>query len=564
MADRYWVGGTANWDGTAGTKWATTSGGGGGAAVPTASDDVYFDAGSGTCTVTITASATCLNLNKTSTNVTLAGSSALAISASATFATGWTYTGAITFNATTTGFTITSNGTTLGSNITFNGVGGGWTLADALNTSGAVTLTNGALSDGGFTLTSASFLANNSNTRTITKTGNWTLTGTGTVWSTNPSTNLTLSVSGLTSATNSSATARTISNGTSRIEVGSFAVTAGTGDVTVSSADGSAILTNLDFTGFTGTWKAAGIRIKGNLTLGAGMTMESGSNQTQMVGTSGIQTVTSNGVTWTRQLVCGLSTGNGATIQLADDIVSTISTASGVAAFFSSFDANDQDVTIVAFNSNNTNALTISMGSGLWTLSGTGAPWNVDSTNKTFNADTSTIKFTDSSASTKTFSGAGLTYNDVWFSGTGTGAFLVNGSNTFNDLKIDQDLTVKPAAGTTQTLSTFTNGGASGHLVTLASQTPGSQFTLVKTGARVVANYVSVRDSIGSPAHRWYYGQGAVNAGNNTGWEWDRVYTGGGAQKRKQMLKDEEQEIQELLDMLAPTIAEQFSERTQS
>ena len=29
MADRYWVGGTASWDGTAGTKWATTSGGAG-------------------------------------------------------------------------------------------------------------------------------------------------------------------------------------------------------------------------------------------------------------------------------------------------------------------------------------------------------------------------------------------------------------------------------------------------------------------------------------------------------------------------------------------------------
>ena len=30
MADRYWVGGTANWDTTIGTKWATTTGGAGG------------------------------------------------------------------------------------------------------------------------------------------------------------------------------------------------------------------------------------------------------------------------------------------------------------------------------------------------------------------------------------------------------------------------------------------------------------------------------------------------------------------------------------------------------
>jgi hypothetical protein len=53
MANRYWVGGTANWDGTAGTKWSTTSGGAGGAAVPTSSDDVFFDANSGGSTVAI-------------------------------------------------------------------------------------------------------------------------------------------------------------------------------------------------------------------------------------------------------------------------------------------------------------------------------------------------------------------------------------------------------------------------------------------------------------------------------------------------------------------------------
>lgn len=52
MANRYWVGGTADWDGTAGTKWAATSGGAGGESVPTSADDVFFDANSsGTCTV---------------------------------------------------------------------------------------------------------------------------------------------------------------------------------------------------------------------------------------------------------------------------------------------------------------------------------------------------------------------------------------------------------------------------------------------------------------------------------------------------------------------------------
>ena len=54
MANRYWVGGGSDWDGVAGTKWATTSGGAGGASVPTSADDVFLDAGSagGSCFIT--------------------------------------------------------------------------------------------------------------------------------------------------------------------------------------------------------------------------------------------------------------------------------------------------------------------------------------------------------------------------------------------------------------------------------------------------------------------------------------------------------------------------------
>jgi hypothetical protein len=65
MADRYWVGGTDVWDSNPGTKWATTSGGAGGASVPTTSDDVYFDAASGTVTATVVGTASCLALNFT-------------------------------------------------------------------------------------------------------------------------------------------------------------------------------------------------------------------------------------------------------------------------------------------------------------------------------------------------------------------------------------------------------------------------------------------------------------------------------------------------------------------
>jgi hypothetical protein len=53
MANRYWVGGAGTWDESSTTNWSTSSGGGGGASVPTAADDVYFDANSGSGTVSL-------------------------------------------------------------------------------------------------------------------------------------------------------------------------------------------------------------------------------------------------------------------------------------------------------------------------------------------------------------------------------------------------------------------------------------------------------------------------------------------------------------------------------
>lgn len=65
MAARYWVGGTATWDGTAGSKWALTSGGAGGQAVPTSADTVFFDANSGANTITLGVSPTVVSVTMT-------------------------------------------------------------------------------------------------------------------------------------------------------------------------------------------------------------------------------------------------------------------------------------------------------------------------------------------------------------------------------------------------------------------------------------------------------------------------------------------------------------------
>lgn len=63
MANRYWVGGTGNWS-DATNHWSDSSNGTPNASfLPTSSDNVYFDAnsGSGTCTIDATSN---IDMNK--------------------------------------------------------------------------------------------------------------------------------------------------------------------------------------------------------------------------------------------------------------------------------------------------------------------------------------------------------------------------------------------------------------------------------------------------------------------------------------------------------------------
>lgn len=150
MADRYWVGGSATWDGTAGTKWSTTSGGAGGASVPTSADDVFLDGASGTVTVSLSlSSSVCRSLNCTGFTGTLVFTSAtLAVYGGITFSTTMTLTnpGSATVNmlATSGSFSITSNGksfpgvTTLNISTAFSGSTAVISQADALTVSSLV------------------------------------------------------------------------------------------------------------------------------------------------------------------------------------------------------------------------------------------------------------------------------------------------------------------------------------------------------------------------------------------------------------------------------------------
>jgi hypothetical protein len=177
MADRYWVGGTASWDGTAGTKWATTSGGTGGASVPTTADDVFFSVlSTGTCTIA-NGNTGAKSINCTGFTGTIAGSANITVAGSITlFATqAYTHSGAVIITGTGT---ITTAGKTF-SSVSVDGLGITVTLGDALNIGNRqVTVTRGTFDTASYNVTGLNITSNNSNTRTITL-GSSTLTLSG-------------------------------------------------------------------------------------------------------------------------------------------------------------------------------------------------------------------------------------------------------------------------------------------------------------------------------------------------------------------------------------------------
>lgn len=174
MASRYWVGGSATWDSTAGTKWATTSGGTGGAAIPTSADDVYLDASSGSVTVTLSGFSVCNNFTCTGFTGTLSHPAAvnLQVYGSLLLVSGMGYsyasstTSIITLCAVGTGKNVSTGGKTLGT-LVFNGIGGGWTF-QANATIDYITLMAGAVATNRKSITTYNFLSTGSSVQSLT------------------------------------------------------------------------------------------------------------------------------------------------------------------------------------------------------------------------------------------------------------------------------------------------------------------------------------------------------------------------------------------------------------
>ena len=375
MATRFWVGGTGNWDATT-THWSATSGGAGGASVPTAADTVTFDTNSnvGTTafTVTVTTAALCSDLLVATLDgaMTLAGSVGITVSGQLSLPPTnftWSSVGLLTFNATTVGRFITTSGNVINSPITFNGVGGVWQLQDALTapSSTGVTLTAGTLDLNSKTLTCAIFSSNNSNTRTIAfGTGNITVTGAGTSWTTATTTGLTITGTPVVNVSNNSASTTTIAPGA--LALGSaptFNFTTGTYSLALSAGS----VNDLNFTGFSGSWTPLATTIYGNLTLVSTMTLVASNSLTTFASTTTGKTITTAGKTVDFPITFA---GAGGSWILQDTF--TMGATRTLTLTSGTLDLNSRTATCGFFTASGTLTRSIAFGTGNITVIGAG------------------------------------------------------------------------------------------------------------------------------------------------------------------------------------------------
>lgn len=515
----YWnLAGAQNWSATG---WATSSGGTPAAAnFPLAQDTAVFDnTGSVTGTITVNANWNIgtVDMSGRTSAMTLGNSSNLpTIYGNWTNGSGTTLsgTGSLTFAGRTTQ-TITSASKTFTQGISVVKIGSTLTLGDNLTIAAPLGFTSGTINLNNFSINCTVVSAGIANTRVIQfGTGNITTTGSGTAFSL-IGTNFTYTGTPTINISNNSATATTVTVSTGFTETNALDFNFTTGTYTLTLSSGT--VRNINFTGFAGTLGNAARTIYGNWTNPAsGITFTGGSQVTTFAATSGTQTITTNGVTLDFPIT---QNGVGGTVQLAGDL--TLGSTRTLTITNGTFDTNNNDVTAGIFTSSNSNVRTLNMGSGTWTLAGTGFVWNLNtSTNMTLNPSTSTIVLSDTSATARTFAGGGLTYYNLTIGGTtGTSTLTFTGSNTFNTLSSTKTVahTIAFTASTTNTFTNFNINGTAGNVVTIGSASA-SNHTLAKAGGgTVTADYLSISRSTATPTLTWL-ATNSTDGGNNSGW----------------------------------------------
>lgn len=376
----------------------------------------------------------------------------------------------------------------------------------------------------------------------------YTLTGTGTN---------TLDVTGTLYVTGTNFTDSYASFETKTFNAGS---TVNYGASAVQNIDNSLSYVNLATSGSGVKTLVGNTTITGNATIGASTTLDPTSSYT-FIG-SGTNSITNNGIirvqhstfagtypSWETKTLTGgtvdyylggtqtvdsslsyggvtISTSGIKSLDGALSATGTITLAGGTFSSGNHYTINANDITMTGGS--------FTPGNALINLSGTGTVFNYSS--GTYTRSGETINITDSSATAKTFAGGGQSFWTLNFTGTGSGALTISGSNTFNKLKItNPPHTIKFTAGTTQNVKYPELSGISGSLNTLNSSTNGQTWTIyftpTSTGeGNFEQEFISLRDSTatGNASFVLAYASNSTNTANNNGWTFSTRSRGGG------------------------------------
>jgi hypothetical protein len=261
-------------------------------------------------------------------------------------------------------------------------------------------------------------------------------------------------------------------------------------------------------TGITLAYTATGTRY-GSYTLGSGVTVSGTSAQTF----SGRSTMvfTSAGKTITFPITVNTPSG---TFRLGD----AFSASSSITHGFGTFDAFNYNLTCTTFTSGTGLTRTINMGSGLWTLSGTGIVWEYIGSNKTLNKDTANILFSNTTTTAREFRGGSLSYNKLTIGGaTGTSVTTISFSNnSFTELASTKTVAHTVRIGANQgTIGTWSITGTAGNVVTVDTASAGTRRTFGLTNVTTGIDYLSVKDIGVTQANRFYVGANSTDGGNN-------------------------------------------------
>jgi hypothetical protein len=261
--------------------------------------------------------------------------------------------------------------------------------------------------------------------------------------------------------------------------------------------------------------------VHGSFSFGTGVTNSSGSGL--FFKGRGTSTITSNGVAFNHKVTIDCWSG---TVQLADAIALTSNSNNPLTIDSGVFDAVTYNVTapgVSGSSAGNINGINppagIRMGSGLWTLTGSGTIWDIITT-MALDAGTSEILLSSTTTSTRTFTTGGMSYPKITIGDGPTSTVTFNGGGLIAELASNKTAAHTIAFGTSSyRFGKWSVSGSAGNVVTLTGTSTTNNLT---AGCSSGIDYLDIgairfsSTSVGATPHSYgefYAGANSVATG---------------------------------------------------